>query len=185
MNIQLYFVLIFLVIIGCRQSEVNENNNIEFSILSAEPSNSKLMPELNRDVSKDALKQYLSNYDLSNCQTLKKLLLVLFKKDQLYRDSINYYRKLGDEKSRSFGWEMTKLDLVNQKILKLIIQDVVTELKCLNSEKEIDALWLIAHHSNNNNLMKAVRPAVDYACERNFIRNDAYNLYYKKFNAIY
>ncbi len=179
-----YHIFLAILILDCSKPSGNSPINKEPAI-----SNSKVFLE---DFSQyfspkhpiDTTAEYLSNFDFSSCNSIELFLTQLYNRDQIYRDSTQYYRKTDLGKSRSFGKKFKEMDETNIKILKNSLHLLLQRKDCINKSITIDAIWLVAHHSNDNQLIKAVQPAVEYALEKGIMASDSYKLYYGNLNHI-
>ena len=181
-----YFFAIVFLICGCTEPRAKEKITkkpfISDSLtISKEPA---FYPLTKNHKETDTVSQYLSSFDFTNCESIEHFLSELYNRDQSYRDSLNSDWARDTEKRGVFTSKMSDVDQVNQEILRISLEPILQKLECIDKQIEIDALWLVAHHSNDNRLMKAVQPAVDVAHEHNIIRKDAYDLYYGKLNRI-
>lgn len=179
-----YLIVIVFYTSACSKIDKKEysKSNLKFTdSLSVIDNYSK---NLSTNTPKDTINNYLSKIDLSNCESITTFLQQFYIRDQLYRDSVQFYQQKDETKSLYFTKKMKQIDDINIKILKPTLQSILQKKECIKKQIDIDALWLVAHHSNDNELMKAVQPAVDYAFENKIIAEDAYKLYYHKFNRL-
>lgn len=177
-----YLIIIVFYTSACSKIDKKEYSNSNVKITDSLSVIDNYSSNLATNTPKDTINNYLSKIDLSNCESITTFLQQLYIRDQLYRDSVQFYWHKDETKSLYFTKKMKEIDGINIQIIKATIQSILQKKECIKKQIDINALWLVAHHSNNNELMQAVQPAVDYAFDNKIIDEDAYKLYYKKIN---
>lgn len=177
-----YLIIIIFYTSSCSKIEKKDYSKLNLKFTDSLSVIDNYSSNLSTNTPKDTIKNYLSKIDLSNCESITTFLEQLYIRDQLYRDSVQFYWQKDETKSLYFTKKMKEIDGINIQIIKATLQSILQKKECIKKQIDINALWLVAHHSNDNELMKAVQPAVDYAFENNIIAKDAYKLYYKKLN---
>lgn len=175
MRFIIYLLILFFTFSCDKQN--NENQNVVLPSKKLHKGNHKTGKY---NYSDSLFYDVLRNINYSDCGSIRKNLKKIYYADQKYRDSSQFYRRLGNhqEKVDYFGNKFKQADEVNELILLTIIDSLNVKKKCLTSEVEFHAIWLVAHHSKNKELILNVYPLVKHGFDKSFIESDAYNLYY-------
>lgn len=177
---ELAIILIAFLFFCCSENKSNVDKVTQQTNLPSKQINSDFWDAIKTDPSDTLAYYYLSNINYSNCQSIRETLTSLYNIDQQYRDSSQIYRRKGnhDEKVKSFGDKFKQVDRATAKVMYAIIDSLIVKKSCLVSQVEFDAIWIVAHHSNERELIRKVYPLVKFGFDNSFIQEDAYRLYY-------
>ncbi|SHN18574.1 hypothetical protein SAMN04488057_109177 [Cyclobacterium lianum] len=124
-------------------------------------------------------------YEDENCNSIEKLLNSIYYIDQFYRDSIEHYRKSRNKiKMNRYVLKMIETDSITSKITIPLIKKLPDYMNCISSVNAFNAIWLVAVHSKNPEIIKEVFPIVEYGFIKGLIDSDGYDIFLKNYNNI-
>lgn len=118
-----------------------------------------------------------------NCKSIEKVLDMIYNLDQLYRDSVEYYRAGHNiVKMKHFGVKMKEVDNINSKTLMPLIDILPKYKECINNSNSFNAIWLVAIHSRNYELIRNIYPLIEYGYNNGMVNKQGHDIYIKNYN---